>query len=98
LAKHLYPARLGNRVYRRALRIAEEASTVLGCEGTPRVDMRVNARGKIYVLEVNSLPGLTPISLLPEIARGEGIEFPDLVEMILDGARLKTMVKRSRVR
>ena len=98
LAKHLYPARLGNRVYRRALRIAEEASTVLGCEGTPRVDMRVNARGKIYVLEVNSLPGLTPISLLPEIARGEGIDFPDLVEMILDGARLKTMIKRSRVR
>ncbi len=60
--------------------------------------MRVNTRGKIYVLEVNSLPGLTPMSLLPEIAKGEGIDFPDLVEMILDGARLKTMVKRSSVR
>ncbi len=98
LAKHFYPARLGSQVYRQALRIAEEASAVLGCEGTPRVDMRVNARGTIYVLEVKSLPGLTPMSLLPEIAKGEGIDFPDLVEMTLDGARLKTMVKRSSVR
>ena len=60
--------------------------------------MRVNDRGKVFVLEVNSLPGLTPISLLPEIAKGEGIDFPDLVEMILDGAKLKTMVNRSRSR
>ncbi len=98
LAKHLYPAGLGNQVYGRALRIAEEASNLLGCEGTSRVDLRVNHGGKVFVLEVNSLPGLTPISLLPEIARNEGIDFPDLVEMILDGARLKTMVNRSRVR
>ena len=94
LARHHYPARLGKQVYRRALRIAEEASVALGCEGTPRVDMRVNTRGRVYVLEVNSLPGLTPISLIPEIAKEEGIGFPDLVEMILDGARLKTTIKK----
>ena len=98
LAKHHYPARLGRAVYRRAMELAEQASWALGCEGSPRVDMRVTPRGKVYVLEVNSLPGLTPISLLPEIARGEDISFPDLVERILDGARLKTAIKRSRTR
>ncbi len=96
LARHFYPARLGKPIYRQALRLAEQASRVLGCEGTPRVDMRVTPRGNIYVLEVNSLPGLTPMSLLPEIAQGENISFPDLVERILDGARLKTTVKQSR--
>ncbi len=95
MADHLYPAPLGKRVYGRAMKLAEEASSVLGCEGSPRVDLRVTREGKVFVLEVNTLPGLTPISLLPEIAKGEGIEFPDLVEVILDGARLKTMVKRA---
>lgn len=98
LARHYYPARLGRAVYRRAMGLAEQASWALGCEGSPRVDMRVTARGKVYVLEVNSLPGLTSISLLPEIARGEDISFPDLVERILDGARVKTAIKRSRTR
>lgn len=94
LARHLYPAPLKKQVYRRVMRVAEEACAVLGCEGTPRVDLRVNSQGKAYVLEVNSLPGLTPLSLLPEIARGEGISFPDLVEKILDGARLKTIISQ----
>jgi D-alanine-D-alanine ligase len=96
LAQHIYPAHLDRSVYRGALRLAEQASNVLGCEGAPRVDLRVTPRGKCFVLEVNSLPGLTPISLLPEIARGEDISFPDLVERILDGARLKTTIGQSR--
>jgi D-alanine-D-alanine ligase len=45
--------------------------------------------GQFYVLEVNSLPGMTRLSLLPEIAGGAGIDFPELVERILLGARLK---------
>ncbi|MFQ5851356.1 MAG: D-alanine--D-alanine ligase [Candidatus Binatia bacterium] len=97
LARHLYPAPLGGQVYRRAMRVAEEACTALGCEGAPRVDMRVTPQGRVYVLEVNALPGLTPLSLLPEIAQGEGIPFPDLVERILDGARLKAAVTAKRV-
>jgi D-alanine-D-alanine ligase len=52
----------------------------------------VTEQGRVYVLEVNSLPGLTPLSLLPEIAAGEGIAFPDLVDLILDTARVKTEV------
>lgn len=76
------------------MRVAEEACAVLGCEGTPRVDLRVTSQGRAYVLEVNTLPGLTPLSLLPEIARGQGISFPDLVEKILDRARLKTVISQ----
>lgn len=98
LARHYYPARLRKDVYRRTLRVAEQASRALGCEGAPRVDLRVTPGGKIYVLEVNTLPGLTPISLLPEIAQKENISFPDLVERILDGARLKVAVTEARVR
>jgi D-alanine-D-alanine ligase len=94
LARHIYPAPLGGQIYRRTLRIAEKACVTLGCEGAPRVDMRVTTHGKVFVLEVNTLPGLTPMSLLPEIARGEGIEFQDLVESILNGAKLRTVVKR----
>lgn len=89
MARHLYPAPLGRATYLRAMRVSELACKVLGCEGAPRVDLRVTPEGQVYVLEVNTLPGLTPLSLLPEIARGEGISFPDLVERILDGARLK---------
>jgi D-alanine-D-alanine ligase len=92
LARHFYPAPLGRETYRRALRAAEKACDALGCEGAPRVDLRVTDQGRVYVLEVNSLPGLTPLSLLPEIAAGEGIAFPDLVDLILDGARVKTEV------
>lgn len=93
LARHFYPAPLGRATYRRALRAAERACEALGCEGAPRVDLRVTERGRVYVLEVNSLPGMTPLSLLPEIAAGEAIQFPELVELILDGARLKTEVE-----
>jgi D-alanine-D-alanine ligase len=90
LARHLYPAPLTPGLYDATLRMAERACAALGCEGAPRVDFRVTQAGKAYVLEVNTLPGMTALSLLPEIARGEGISFPDLVENILDHARLKT--------
>jgi D-alanine-D-alanine ligase len=53
------------------------------------VDLLYREPGEFFVLEVNSLPGMTPLSLLPEIARGAGILFPELVEKILMGARLR---------
>jgi len=94
MARHLYPAPLKRGAYRRTLRAAEMASAALECEGAPRVDLRVTPEGRVYVLEVNALPGLTPFSLLPEIARAEGISFPDLVEKILNGAKLRVHVAR----
>lgn len=89
LAEHLFPAPLEAERYQRALDLALQAHRLLGCEGGTRVDMRLEEPGDFHVLEVNTLPGMTPLSLLPEIAAGVGIGFPELCERILFGARLK---------
>ena len=89
LAEHIFPAPLPEALRRQALRLAAKSCAVLGCEGAPRVDMRLSPDERLYVLEVNTLPGLTPLSLLPEIAAGVGIDFEELVERMLDGAALR---------
>ena len=94
LADHLLPAPLPPEDYERALRFGLKAHRLLGCEGATRVDLlyreeETGRPGHFFVLEVNTLPGMTALSLLPEIARGAGIDFAHLVERILLGARLK---------
>jgi D-alanine-D-alanine ligase len=83
------PARLSPERYRSALRLAALAYEALRCEGAARVDLIVSERGNEVILEVNTLPGMTPTSLLPRIARGSGLPYGDLVEHILAGARLR---------
>jgi D-alanine-D-alanine ligase len=92
LAEHRFPAPLPEKDYRRALDLALQAHRLLGCEGATRVDMLYGAGGDFTLLEVNTLPGMTALSLLPEIARGVGMVFEELVEKILLGARLKIPV------
>lgn len=98
LAEHLLPAPLPKADYARALHLGLEAHRLLGCEGATRVDMlyreETGDSGRFFILEVNTLPGMTGLSILPEIARGAGVDFPNLVERILLGARLKIPVKR----
>lgn len=65
------------------------ALDALGCEGGVRIDFILSDEGKPFILEVNTLPGMTELSLLPKIAAQAGIGFDDLVERILLGARLK---------
>jgi D-alanine-D-alanine ligase len=89
LAEHILPAPLPPGDYKKALGLGLTAHHLLGCEGATRVDMLYKESGQFYVLEVNSLPGMTRLSLLPEIAGGAGIDFAELVERILVGARLK---------
>ncbi len=100
LAEHLCPAPLPARDYQRALELGLAAHRALQCEGGTRVDMRYQERrrgaGRITILEVNTLPGMTSLSLLPEIARMRGISFVNLVERILQGARLKIPVRNHR--
>ena len=97
MAEHLLPAPLPGAEYQRALELGLAAHRVLGCEGATRVDLlyapRQGGPGRFVILEVNTLPGMTSLSLLPEIARGAGIDFPLLVERILGGARLKIPVR-----
>jgi D-alanine-D-alanine ligase len=89
LADHFFPAPLPPEDYRQALDLGLKAHRLLGCEGATRADLLYQDPGQFFLLELNSLPGMTPLSLLPEIARGVGIPFPELVERILLGASLK---------
>ena len=83
MSDHFFPARIADDVYQRTLEAGLAAHRVLGCRGYSRVDFLVDERGDPYILEVNTLPGMTSTSLLPEIAKGVGMEFPDLIEEIL---------------
>jgi D-alanine-D-alanine ligase len=71
------------------LRQGELAHRALGCASYSRVDFLVTEAAECYLLEVNTLPGMTALSLLPEIAQGAGYSFERLVEEILCSAELK---------
>lgn len=92
MADHILPAPLSPDLYRQVLGAGEEAHRALGCCGYSRVDFLVTDEDECYLLEVNTLPGMTALSLLPEIARGAGIGFVELVERILATAALKINV------
>ena len=83
LPPRLAPTRVAN-----VERLALGAYRALGCRGHARVDLRVSDEGNETLLEVNTLPGLTSVSLLPRIARHVGVDFPVLVERILASASL----------
>ncbi len=83
MSEHYFPARVPEAVYKRTLDAGLAAHRALGCRGYSRVDFIIDAAGDPYILEVNTLPGMTATSLLPDIARGVGMSFPDLVEEIL---------------
>jgi D-alanine-D-alanine ligase len=91
-ADHLMPAPLPPKRYAEALAIGLTAHRALGCRGVSRTDLRFDDTkgsvddGSFYVLEVNTQPGMTPLSLVPEIARHVGIEFQQLVNWIVEDA------------
>ncbi|MBP9113907.1 MAG: D-alanine--D-alanine ligase [Polyangiaceae bacterium] len=85
---YFVPPRLEETRVSGAQRLAERAVSALGCTGAVRVDMLITEGENEYVLEVNTLPGMTETSLLPKIARGQGIEYGPLCEQILSGAEL----------
>lgn len=93
MAEHIFPARLENSLYEKAQQVGVAAHRALGCSGYSRVDLLVTDAGDCYVLEVNTLPGMTALSLLPEIAaKGAGLCFEDLVERIIESSSLKIKV------
>ena len=87
--RYLCPAPLGDELMARVSEVAEAANRALGCSGSSRVDLIVDDEGTPWVLEVNTIPGMTPTSLLPKAAAAAGIGFDELVERILLGARLQ---------
>ena len=93
MAEHIFPARLESALYEKAQAIGLSAHRALGCRGYSRVDLLVTGTGDCYVLEVNTLPGMTALSLLPEIAaKGAGLAFEELVSRIIESASLSIKV------
>jgi D-alanine-D-alanine ligase len=87
---YFIPPRVSPERYRGILTQALRAHIALGCRGATRVDLMVSDSGNEVILEVNTLPGFTPTSLVPKIAESAGISFAELCEMIVSGASLAT--------
>ncbi|MFQ5991014.1 MAG: D-alanine--D-alanine ligase [Nitrospiraceae bacterium] len=85
--RYLCPAPLSTQVGQRVRDLAIRAYQIIGCEGVARVDLRVTPRGVPYLLEVNTIPGMTETSLLPLAAARVGIDYGSLTEQILESVR-----------
>jgi D-alanine-D-alanine ligase len=85
-SRYLCPAPFPLKVVRHISELAKRTYEVLGCEGAARVDFRITPRGRPYVLEINTAPGMTETSLLPLAAAQAGMTYDDLVEQILQSA------------
>jgi D-alanine-D-alanine ligase len=86
--RYLFPAPLSPKQYARVNEICLAAHRALDCRGATRSDVIATDAGEVYLLELNTLPGMTATSLLPKIAAGRGIDFGALCERLLMGARL----------
>jgi D-alanine-D-alanine ligase len=94
---YICPPRLGSTRARGVMNLAERAARALGCTGACRVDLLVTEGENEYVLEVNTLPGMTKTSLLPKIAASAGVDYGTLCEAILNGAALHSHIRRAPV-
>ena len=83
MTEYILPPEIDEKTYKKTKEIALAAHKALGCRGATRVDTLVDDKGDVYVLEVNTIPGMTETSLLPKIAKSAGLDFPALIEEIL---------------
>lgn len=85
VSRHVYPPE--DATTREAQRLAVLAARATGCRGAVRVDFRLSPEGALYTLEVNTAPGCTETSLLPDAAARAGIPFPALCARLIEAAR-----------
>ena len=85
--KHIIPVNITKKEFKTVTDIALKAHKVIGCKGVTRSDFKF-FKGKFYLLELNTQPGMTKLSLVPEIARYKGISFIKLIEWILKDASI----------
>ena len=83
--QHIIPVDLPKKKYEQIMKISSKAHSLIGCRGVTRSDFKYY-RGKFYLLEINTQPGMTKLSLVPEIAAFRGISFIKLIELILKDA------------
>jgi len=86
--KHIIPVDLPKKKLNEVLNISLKAHKLIGCKGVTRSDFKFK-NGKFYLLEINTQPGMTKLSLVPEIAEFKGISFIKLIEWILKDASTK---------
>ncbi len=86
--QHIIPVDLTKKEYNKIMNISLKAHKLIGCQGVTRSDFKFY-KGKFYLLEINTQPGMTSLSLVPEIAAYRGITFIELLENILKDAKSK---------
>ena len=86
--KHIIPVDLSKNDYNKLMSLALMAHKLIGCRGVTRSDFKY-FKGKFYLLEINTQPGMTNLSLVPEIAAYNDINFIELIKMILKDASTK---------
>jgi D-alanine-D-alanine ligase len=85
--QHLMPANLSKKKYEEVLGLAKKAHKALKCRGVTRSDFKFK-NNKFYLLEINTQPGMTDLSLVPEIAKYVNISFQKLVKTIIDDSSI----------
>ncbi len=83
MSSHIIPARVPEATRSECQRLALAAHEALGCRGVSRADTIVDPDGSVWMLEVNTIPGMTETSLLPDAARAAGISFPQLCDQLV---------------
>ena len=87
LTKHVMPANLSKKKYNEVLKLGNKAHQVLNCKGITRSDFKF-INNKFYLLEINTQPGMTNLSLVPEISKHVNINFKSLIKKIIDNASI----------
>jgi D-alanine-D-alanine ligase len=85
-SRHIIPARISGKVYLSTQSYAEKIFKIFKCKTLCRVDMMVDKSNKIWVLENNTIPGMTATSLLPDASKSVGYDFNNLVLKIVESA------------
>ena len=83
---HICPADFSPEINKYIQTLAIQAHRALGCRGMSRTDVFVAENQKLYILETNTIPGMTPTSLLPEAAQKAGINFPEMLDLIIEAS------------
>ena len=78
------PANLNDELTKKIQKVAEDACNAIGCEPYARADVMMDADGNMFCLEVNTLPGMTATSLVPQEAKAVGMDFPTLCDYLVE--------------
>ena len=85
--QHIIPVKISKKKMNKVMNLAFKAHKLIGCKGVTRSDFKFH-NNKFYLLEINTQPGMTKLSLVPEIASYKGISFKNLIEWIINDASI----------